>query len=642
MRLLLLLSVIVYDCDGEIIMPCISNPSTRTSTGTWSSSLVQQQQHHHRYRQHGGGIKHIGIFLLIILCCCFYSVYNLISSYSSKSGSMLRGYQHHQQQQHAIVHPMLLDNKFLAPMDRIKVSSSIHTNNDHHPSNTIIHYTNPVITTTTNPVLYYWLGGIMMAAAILSTMLLESIKSKGKSGMIVGCRAATTAPTTTSSTDVACELPKDVYAARHAVDAIQVAPGLDLATIRKISEVNKEPDWMLHFREKAFKWWKAQDDNVPEWGDVANRMPHDIRDMLQNMSMFSRPQHLPSARPGVENILNMNLNDDNNDSIKEGGGSPAHAATAAAVDAVFDSLSIATTRRKELYDKYGIIFCSLLEAARDYPDLVHKYLGSVVPVNDNYYAALNSCVFSDGTFIYIPPNVKCPIELSTYFRINNTQSGQFERTLIIADTNSSVSYVEGCTAAEPPPPAALDYYHNMRRRREPYQMHAAVVELVALDNASIKYSTAQNWHAGSKVDDDDDTWSGGVLNLVTKRGQCRGRNSRITWTQVETGSAVTWKYPSCVLLGEGSIGEFYSVTLTNNAQQADTGTKMIHIGDNTKSRIISKSISSGKSSNTYRGMVKFGHHTQGCKNYSKCDALLIGDDSNNNNNTIHQLTLYHY
>ncbi|EER13661.1 hypothetical protein Pmar_PMAR016316, partial [Perkinsus marinus ATCC 50983] len=479
--------VIVYDCDGEIIMPCISNPSTRTSTGTWSSSLVQQQQHHHRYRQHGGGIKHIGIFLLIILCCCFYSVYNLISSYSSKSGSMLRGYQHHQQQQHAIVHPMLLDNKFLAPMDRIKVSSSIHTNNDHHPSNTIIHYTNPVITTTTNPVLYYWLGGIMMAAAILSTMLLESIKSKGKSGMIVGCRAATTAPTTTSSTDVACELPKDVYAARHAVDAIQVAPGLDLATIRKISEVNKEPDWMLHFREKAFKWWKAQDDNVPEWGDVANRMPHDIRDMLQNMSMFSRPQHLPSARPGVENILNMNLNDDNNDSIKEGGGSPAHAATAAAVDAVFDSLSIATTRRKELYDKYGIIFCSLLEAARDYPDLVHKYLGSVVPVNDNYYAALNSCVFSD-------------------------------------------------------------------------------------DNASIKYSTAQNWHAGSKVDDDDDTWSGGVLNLVTKRGQCR-------------------------------------VTLTNNAQQADTGTKMIHIGDNTKS--ISSTLpvlqTSGVDSDGADD-VDYGHH----------------------------------
>ncbi|KAF4652099.1 hypothetical protein FOZ61_009929, partial [Perkinsus olseni] len=475
----------------------------------------------------------------------------------------------------------------------------------------------------TSGLYWWWILATGTAASYLLIMLSQR-RGLRSGGATIKRRSAALTDSTPSS---GCELPQKVYASRHAVDTMQIAPGLDLGTIRKISKVNNEPDWLLDFREKAYKWWKSQNDNnnLPDWGEVGKRMPSDMRDMLQNLSMFSRPENLTAARPGVEDILNIKLNDDNDDeeelrevkNAEDGGGGGA-----AAVDAVFDSLSIATTRRKELYDKYGIIFCSLLEAARDYPDLVRKYLGSVVPVNDNYYAALNSCVFSDGTFIYVPPNVHCPIELSTYFRINNTQSGQFERTLIIADKNSSVSYIEGCTAAEPPPPPIIDEANKVR---EPYQMHAAVVELIALDDANIKYSTAQNWHSGSQVDGDE--WSGGVLNLVTKRGQCRGRNSRITWTQVESGSAVTWKYPSCVLLGEGSVGEFYSVTLTSNTQEADTGTKMIHIGDNTKSRIISKSISSGHSSNTYRGMVKFADHTQGCKNYSKCDALLIGDNS---------------
>lgn len=272
-----------------------------------------------------------------------------------------------------------------------------------------------------------------------------------------------------------------------------------------------------------------------------------------------------------------------------------------AVDAVFDSMSIGTTFHKELSDA-GVIFCSITEAVVKYPELVQKYLGSVVPSGDNYFAALNSAVFSDGSFCYIPPNTTCPLELSTYFRINNKESGQFERTLIIADKNSSVSYLEGCTAPQ--------YDNN--------QLHAAVVELVALQNATIKYSTVQNWYAG------DQNGQGGVYNFVTKRGLCMGVNSKILWTQVETGSAITWKYPSCILVGNNAIGEFASVALTNNYQQADTGSKMIHIGFNTKSRILSKGISAGHSTNNYRGLVKVGPKAHNAKNYSQCDSLLIG------------------
>jgi Fe-S cluster assembly protein SufB len=278
-----------------------------------------------------------------------------------------------------------------------------------------------------------------------------------------------------------------------------------------------------------------------------------------------------------------------------------------AVDAIFDSVSVATTFREKLA-KEGIIFCSMSEALREYPELVRKYLGTVVPIADNYYAALNSAVFSDGSFVYVPKGVRCPMELSTYFRINNSESGQFERTLIIADEGSYVSYLEGCTAP----------------MFDTNQLHAAVVELIALDNAEIKYSTVQNWYAG------DENGRGGIYNFVTKRGLCQGANSKISWTQVETGSAITWKYPSCVLVGENSVGEFYSVALTNHYQQADTGTKMIHIGRNTRSRIISKGISAGHSRNSYRGLVKIGPKAEGARNFSQCDSLLIGDQCSAN------------
>ena len=281
--------------------------------------------------------------------------------------------------------------------------------------------------------------------------------------------------------------------------------------------------------------------------------------------------------------------------------------TNVAVDAVFDSVSIATTFKEELAE-YGVIFSSISEAIHDYPDLIKKYLGTVVPIGDNYFAALNSAVFTDGSFCYIPEDVKCPLELSTYFRINDQNSGQFERTLIVAEKNSQVSYLEGCTAPQ--------YDSN--------QLHAAIVELVALENADIKYSTVQNWYAGN------DLGQGGVYNFVTKRGLCAGANSKISWTQVETGSNITWKYPSCLLVGENSSGEFYSVALTNNYQQADTGSKMIHVGKNTRSRIVSKGISAGKSKNTYRGLVNIGNKAIGARNYSQCDSLLIGNTSNAN------------
>ena len=281
--------------------------------------------------------------------------------------------------------------------------------------------------------------------------------------------------------------------------------------------------------------------------------------------------------------------------------------TNVAVDVVFDSVSVATTFKEELAE-YGIIFCSISEAIQDYPELIEKYLGTVVPIGDNYFSALNSTVFTDGSFCYIPKNVKCPLDLSTYFRMNDKQSGQFERTLIIADNNSQVSYLEGCTAPQ--------YDNN--------QLHAAIVELIAFENATIKYSTVQNWYAGN------DQGQGGIYNFVTKRGLCAGLNSKISWTQVETGSNITWKYPSCLLIGENSKGEFYSVALTNNYQQADTGTKMIHVGKNTKSRIVSKGISAGNSKNTYRGLVNITNKALGARNYSQCDSLLIGNQSNAN------------
>lgn len=366
--------------------------------------------------------------------------------------------------------------------------------------------------------------------------------------------------------------------------------GLSEEVISKISQIKNEPEFMLEFRLKAYKAFLKMSE--PEWA-LLNYPKIDLQDVIY----YSAPK---------KKIGKDSLDEVDPEILKtyEKLGIPIgeqKRLEGIAVDAIFDSVSIANTHKKALAE-IGIIFCSISEAIQEHPDLIKKYIGSVVPHTDNYFAALNSAVFSDGTFIYIPPNTKCPLELSTNFRINTKGSGQFERTLIICDDNSYVSYLEGCTAP------AFD--EN--------QLHAAVVELVTLDNSEIKYSTVQNWYAG------DENGKGGIYNFVTKRGKCAGKNSKISWTQVETGSAITWKYPSCILLGDNSIGEFYSVALTNNMQQADTGTKMIHIGKNTKSTIISKGISAGKSSNTYRGLVKMGERAKGARNYTQCDSMLIG------------------
>ena len=366
--------------------------------------------------------------------------------------------------------------------------------------------------------------------------------------------------------------------------------GLSEEVISKISQIKNEPEFMLEFRLKAYKAFLKMSE--PEWA-LLNYPKIDLQDVIY----YSAPK---------KKIGKDSLNEVDPEILKtyEKLGIPIgeqKRLEGIAVDAIFDSVSIANTHKKALAE-IGIIFCSISEAIQEHPDLIKKYIGSVVPHTDNYFAALNSAVFSDGTFIYIPANTKCPLELSTNFRINTKGSGQFERTLIICDDNSYVSYLEGCTAP------AFD--EN--------QLHAAVVELVTLDNSEIKYSTVQNWYAG------DENGKGGIYNFVTKRGKCAGKNSKISWTQVETGSAITWKYPSCILLGDNSIGEFYSVALTNNMQQADTGTKMIHIGKNTKSTIISKGISAGKSSNTYRGLVKMGERAKGARNYTQCDSMLIG------------------
>ena len=374
------------------------------------------------------------------------------------------------------------------------------------------------------------------------------------------------------------------------IEADVTPKGLNEDTIRAISRKKEEPEWLLEFRLQAYRHWLTMTE--PTWPNV--KYP---RIDFQDISYYSAPK--------PKKLASMDEVDPELIRTFEKLGVPLHeqkALAGVAVDVIFDSVSVATTYKARLAE-VGVIFCSMSEAVRDHPELVRKYLGSVVPPADNFYAALNSAVFTDGSFCYIPKGVTCPMELSTYFRINTQDSGQFERTLIVAEEDSYVSYLEGCTAP----------------KFDTNQLHAAVVELVTLDDAEIKYSTVQNWYAG------DQNGVGGIYNFVTKRGLCKGVNSKISWTQVETGSAITWKYPSCVLLGDNSIGEFYSVALTNHHQQADTGTKMIHVGKNTRSTIISKGISAGVSNNSYRGLVKIGAKAQGARNFSQCDSMLIGD-----------------
>ena len=370
----------------------------------------------------------------------------------------------------------------------------------------------------------------------------------------------------------------------------ELAPkGLNEGIVRYISAKKEEPEWLLAWRLRAFEIWQGMEE--PDWAQL--KIPKiDYQDLHYFAAPKERPKSLDEVDPELLKTyekLGIPLNE--------------HAALAGvAVDAVFDSVSVITTFRKELAN-HGVIFCSFSEAVKEHPELIKKYLGSVVPRADNYFTALNSAVFSDGSFVFIPKGVRCPMELSTYFRINEANTGQFERTLIIAEDESYVSYLEGCTAPQ----------------RDENQLHAAVVELVCLDDAEIKYSTVQNWYPG------DEEGRGGIYNFVTKRGKCLGKRSKISWTQVETGSAITWKYPSCLLIGEESVGEFYSIALTNHHQQADTGTKMIHIGKNTRSNIVSKGVSAGLSQSTYRGLVKVGPKAEGARNFSQCDSLLIGD-----------------
>ena len=370
-------------------------------------------------------------------------------------------------------------------------------------------------------------------------------------------------------------------------------PGLNESVVEAISAKKNEPDFLLEWRLKAYRQWVKLKMESPTWAQVKVE-PIDF----QAISYFSAPKKQDGPK-SLEEVDPQLL-----ETYKKLGIPLAEQERLAgvAVDAVFDSVSVATTFKGKLAEA-GVIFCPISEAVQEYPELVKKYLGSVVPYTDNFYATLNSAVFSDGSFVFIPKGVRCPMELSTYFRINAANTGQFERTLIIAEAGSHVSYLEGCTAP----------------MRDENQLHAAVVELVALDNAEVKYSTVQNWYPGDK------DGKGGIYNFVTKRGDCRGVNSKISWTQVETGSAITWKYPSCLLKGDNSIGEFYSVALTNNCQQADTGTKMIHIGKNTSSTIISKGISAGKAQNTYRGLVKIMKGAENARNYTQCDSLLVGD-----------------
>ncbi|HEX4479272.1 MAG TPA: Fe-S cluster assembly protein SufB [Rudaea sp.] len=372
------------------------------------------------------------------------------------------------------------------------------------------------------------------------------------------------------------------------IESESLPPGLDEDVVRAISARKNEPAWMTEWRLKAYRHWLTM--KAPHWA----KLKIDPID-FQAISYFSQPKNRPKSLADVDPKLLETY-----DKL----GVPLHERArlaGVAVDAVFDSVSVGTTFRKELAEA-GVIFCAISEAVREHPEIVRKYLGSVVPTGDNYFAALNSAVFSDGSFVFVPKGVRCPMELSTYFRINARDTGQFERTLLIAEERASVSYLEGCTAP----------------MRDENQLHAAVVELIALDDANIKYSTVQNWYPG------DENGVGGIYNFVTKRGDCRGARSKISWTQVETGSAITWKYPSCVLRGDDSVGEFNSVALTHHRQQADTGTKMIHIGKNTKSKIVSKGISAGRGQNTYRGLVKVEKGADGARNHTQCDSLLIG------------------
>jgi len=381
------------------------------------------------------------------------------------------------------------------------------------------------------------------------------------------------------------------YGWSSAFEADSAPPGLSEDTVRFISHKKQEPEWLLDWRLRAYRHWLTMEE--PKWQNV-----HYPKIDYQASSYYSAPKSASEKPKSLDEIDPEILREYEKLGIplKE-----QELLAGVAVDAVMDSVSVATTFKGKLKE-LGIIFCSFSEAVKEHPELVKKYLGSVVPYTDNFFATLNSAVFSDGSFVYIPKGVRCPMELSTYFRINASNTGQFERTLIIADESSHVSYLEGCTAP----------------KRDVNQLHAAVVELVTLDHATIKYSTVQNWYPGDK------DGKGGIYNFVTKRGACRGRASRISWTQVETGSAITWKYPSCVLIGDDSVGEFYSVALTNHYQQADTGTKMIHIGKNTKSTIVSKGISAGHGQNAYRGLVKIGKNADGARNHSQCDSLLIG------------------
>ena len=383
------------------------------------------------------------------------------------------------------------------------------------------------------------------------------------------------------------------YGFETLIESERSEKGLNEDTIKFISAKKKEPQWMLDWRLKSFAKWKTMQD--PTWANI-NFPKIDY----QNIYYFSAPKGFENKPKSLDEVDPKLL-----ETYKKLGIPLQEQKVLAgvAVDAVFDSVSVATTYKGEL-EKLGIIFCSISEAIQDHPELIKKYLGSVIPPGDHRFSALNSAVFTDGSFVYVPENVHCPIELSTYFRINAEETGQFERTLIIADKGSYVSYLEGCTAPQ----------------RDTNQLHAANVELIALDNAEIKYSTVQNWYPGDK------DGKGGIYNFVTKRGLCKGVNSKISWTQVETGSAITWKYPSCILKGDHSIGEFYSVAVTNHFQQADTGTKMTHIGKNTKSKIISKGISLGKSQNTYRGKVKFLKNSDKSRNYTQCDSLLVGNE----------------
>jgi Fe-S cluster assembly protein SufB len=382
------------------------------------------------------------------------------------------------------------------------------------------------------------------------------------------------------------------YGFETIIDSDRPSKGLNEDIIAYISSKKKEPQWMLEWRLKSYEKWKTMNDS--SWANI-NFPKIDYQDIYYYSApkdFNDKPKSLDDVDPKlIETYKKLGI------PLEE-----QKVLAGVAIDVVFDSVSVVTTYKGEL-EKLGIIFCSISEAIQNHPDLIKKYLGSVIPPGDHSFSALNSAVFTDGSFVYIPENVHCPIELSTYFRINSEETGQFERTLIIADKGSYVSYLEGCTAPQ----------------RDTNQLHAANVELIALDNAEIKYSTVQNWYPGNEEG------KGGIYNFVTKRGLCKGINSKISWTQVETGSAITWKYPSCILKGDNSIGEFYSVAITNNFQQADTGTKMTHIGKNTKSKIISKGISLGKSQNTYRGLVKFMKNSDKSRNYTQCDSLLVGN-----------------